>query len=437
MVGSRSSATESAARGRESAARNRVRLVCAQLLCGVGIASGVAVGGLIAEHVAGTMSAAGFAQTAVVVGAGVLAVPLARLADRRGRRWSLSLGFALAAVGAVLVLLAVAASQLWLLLLGMLLLGSGTATNLQSRYAATELVEPHHQARAMSIVLWATTVGSVAGPNLSGPGAQLGAAIGINPLSGPYLFSVVAFAGAAIVTLTLRMGPPSARAGRERPAVGSFTALRRAAHHPRALFGLVAIVTGQMMMTSVMVMTPVSMNHEGMSLELVGFVISVHVLGMYAASPLFGWLADRIGAGKVASIGTGLFVLAFLIGGFDALSMHSDVARVMVALGLLGLGWSASIIGGSTMLTQSVSTEIKVPLQGAVDSLMNFGAAALAALAGPILAFGGFFAVNVMAACILVPVAVLGIRARLRDRGGAAVATEDATATPDGPGAAH
>jgi MFS family permease len=399
--------------------KNQARLVCAQVLCGIGIASGVAVGGVLAEQVSGTTGAAGFAQTAVVVGAGLLAIPLARLAARRGRRWSLSLGFSLGAVGALLILVAVATMQFWLLLLGMMLFGSGTATNLQSRYAATDLVDVRNQARAMSIVLWATTIGSVAGPNLSEPGSRLGAFLGINPLSGPYLFSVAAFVLAALVVSTLRVGlPPGMTAGKksaETPKVGAIAALKLAMRNPNALFALVAIVTGQMMMTSVMVMTPVSMNHEGMSLELVGFVISVHVIGMYAASPLFGWLADRIGARRVAFLGAVLFVVAFALGAFDATAPHSDMVRIMIALGILGLGWSASIIGGSTLLTQSVAVGSRVPLQGAVDSLMNFGAAALAALAGPVLAMGGFFAVNIMAACVLTPFVFFGVRAIRRD----------------------
>ncbi|WP_082487707.1 MFS transporter [Leifsonia sp. Root112D2] len=424
-----------------SARANQARLIVAQLLGGVGIASGVAVGGLLAERVAGNTQSAGFAQTAAVIGAGVLAIPLARLAARRGRRASLTLGFGLGAVGAVVVLAAVIGQQFWLLLAGMMLFGSGTATNLQSRYAATELVEPRHQARAMSIVLWATTVGSVAGPNLSEPGNNLGSAIGLEPFAGPYLFSVVAFLLAALVVATLRMGlPPGSRprrargasvtagvdatavvadagavsgadAGAEHPKpVTVLAALRIAARDRHALFALVAIVAGQMMMVSVMVMTPVSMSHDGMSLELVGLVISVHILGMYAASPLFGALSDRIGPKAVVLLGALLFVTAFTLGAMDATAPHSDMGRIMVSLGLLGLGWSASIIGGSTLLTQSVSPSARVPLQGAVDAMMNLGAAALAAVAGPVLAWGGFLAVNVMAACILAPLIVLGVR---------------------------
>lgn len=420
-----------------SARANQARLIVAQLLGGVGIASGVAVGGLLAERVAGNTQSAGFAQTAAVIGAGVLAIPLARLAVRRGRRASLTLGFGLGAAGAVVVLAGVVGQQFWLLLAGMMLFGSGTATNLQSRYAATELVEPRHQARAMSIVLWATTVGSVAGPNLSEPGNNLGSAIGLEPFAGPYLFSVVAFLLAALVVATLRMGlPPGSRprrargasvtagvdatavgvdavadAGAEHPKpVTVLAALRIAARDRHALFALVAIVAGQMMMVSVMVMTPVSMSHDGMSLELVGLVISVHILGMYAASPLFGALSDRIGPKAVVLLGALLFVTAFTLGAMDATAPHSDMGRIMVSLGLLGLGWSASIIGGSTLLTQSVSPSTRVPLQGAVDAMMNLGAAALAAVAGPVLAWGGFLAVNVMAACILAPLIVLGVR---------------------------
>lgn len=425
---------------------NQARLVVAQLLGGVGIACGVAVGGLLAERVAGNTESAGFAQTAVVIGAGVLALPLARLAARRGRRASLTLGFGLGSVGAVVILLGVVGAQFWLLLAGMMLFGSGTATNLQSRYAATELVEPRHQARAMSIVLWATTVGSVAGPNLAQPGSALGSTLGIEPLVGPYLFSVVAFLLAALVVATLRMGlPPGSRAaagssvssGRPAdapapvpaqpaapvparaaasagtPPVASVTALaalRAAGRSAHALFAIVSIVAGQMMMTAVMVMTPVSMSHEGMALDLVGIVISVHILGMYAASPVFGWLADRIGPRSVVLVGAGLFTASFALGSLDAAAPHSDMARIMVALCLLGLGWSASIIGGSTLLTQSVAAEARVPLQGSVDAMMNLGAAALAALAGPVLALGGFLAVNVMGAAILAPLVVLGAR---------------------------
>jgi MFS family permease len=450
-----SDATRAAAHHEPDRGRgNRARLVIAQLLCGVGIASGVAVGGILAEHLSGMMGVAGFAQTASVVGAGIMAIPLARLATRWGRRWSLTMGFATAMVGAALILVAVASMQFWLYMIAMLLFGSGTATNLQSRYAAMEFSKPGAEARSMSIVLWATTIGSIAGPNLSGPGSDIGKALGIDPMGGPYLFSLLGFLFAALVVCTIRPlakssqsrvatdagaggdGAPShdtaleagkasrdvaGRAGAEHPRLGTFAALRRAAGHPRALFALACVIGSQMMMTSVMVMTPVSMNNDGMSLEIVGIVISVHIIGMYAASPVFGWLADRLGPARVAWMGVGIFLVSFLLGGWDATLGNGAMPPLMIALFCLGLGWSACLIGGSALLVESVSERVRVPLQGASDSLMNFGAAALGALAGPVLAFGGFFAVNLMAFLVLAVLAALGVRAGLNRRNAAQV----------------
>ncbi|WGW11273.1 MFS transporter [Saxibacter everestensis] len=404
--------------------RNQALLIVAQLFSGVGIASGVAVGGLLSEEVSGTTSAAGFGQTATVLGAGLVAMPLARMAGRHSRRWALTIGFGIGALGAAIILLAAASTQFWLLLIGMLCFGSATAAGLQSRYAAAELAPPATQARAMSIVVWATTLGTVAGPNLSEPGSRLGQLLGMNHLVGPYLFAVVSFGLAALVVACLRTSVPSSR----RPAqagdtvassvpvepgkpVGTAQALREAISRPNALFALVTIIGGHMMMVSVMVMTPIHMNHGGMSLELVGIVISVHVLGMYAASPLFGWLADKIGARTTALTGAGIFAIAIVVGLLDATSGHSSMGRISIALGILGLGWSCCLIGGSALLNQSIDEEARVPLQGASDAMMNFGAAIMAALAGPVLANGGFLWINLMAALILLPLILLGVRA--------------------------
>ena len=168
------------------------------------------------------------------------------------------------------------------------------------------------------------------------------------------------------------------------------------------------------MMATVMVMTPVTMNDEGVSLEVIGLVISVHIVGMYAASPLFGWLADRIGPARVAWAGIALFLLAFLVGGCDAVLYGGATAPLMAALLLLGLGWSACLIGGSALLVDSVPQRARLPLQGASDALMNFGAAALGALAGPVLALGGFFAVNLIALVVLLLLVIAGVRATRR-----------------------
>lgn len=392
---------------------NQVRLALAQLFSGLGIASGVAVGGLLTEQISGTEELAGLAQTCTVLGAAIVALPLARLAVSRGRRRALTLGFAIGCVGAVLILVAAATSFLPLLLVGMLLFGSATATGLQSRYAATDLAPAHHRGRAMAIVIWATTVGSVAGPNLSEPGARLGQSLGMTSLVGPYLFSVTAFALAAIVASTLRPPRVSHAVVRTHPKVRD--CLVAASRNRHATFGLVAIVTGQMMMTSVMVMTPIHMNMEGMALHLIGIVISLHILGMYGLSPLFGWLTDKLGPRMVIGIGMMLFAIAFLVGVLDAQST-SNMPRISTALFLLGTGWSACLIAGSNLLSQSVVEDQRIPMQGAADALMNFGAAGIAAVAGPILTAGGFLWINLTAACILAVLGIAGGRTLVSDR---------------------
>ncbi|WP_425864068.1 MFS transporter [Arthrobacter sp. TWP1-1] len=401
--------------------RNQTVLVIGQLLSGVGVASGVAVGGILAAQLAGTTAASGFVQTASALGAGLVAVPLANLAVRAGRRWALSTGFALGAMGAALVLLAAALGQFWLMAVGMLFFGSATAAGLQARYAAVDGAPQEKAGRAMAIVIWATTVGSVAGPNLSEPGRLLGIRLGLVPLSGPFTFSLVAFVTAALVIAVFFLTPSatveldaagSAAAGTAAAPSkrhGAWRALRLASHNPQTLAALAAVTGGHAIMVGVMVMTPVAMNSHGHPLEIIGIVISLHILGMYAASPLFGWLVDRIGALAVILAGSGIFLAAITLGAI--VSDSSDPMLMSAALVMLGLGWSACLIGGSSLLNQSAAAELRVPLQGANDMLMNFAAAGMAALAGPVLAAGGFFWVNMMALAVLVPMVVLIIRA--------------------------
>lgn len=413
--------------------RNQIVLVVGQLLSGVGVASGVAVGGILAAELAGTTAASGFVQTASALGAGLVAVPLANLAVRSGRRWALSAGFALGAVGATMVLLAAALGQFWLMAAGMMFFGSATAAGLQARYAAVDGAPPEKAGRAMAIVIWATTIGSVAGPNLSEPGRRFGISLGLMPLSGPYVFSLVAFVTAALVIAVFFLTPPpaaglpgagvapvgtqhggaapTAATTSEKPAKqhGAWRALTLASHNPRALAALAAVTGGHAIMVGVMVMTPVAMNSHGHSLEIIGIVISLHILGMYAASPLFGWLVDKFGALPVVLFGCGILLSAIGLGA--VVSDNGNPLAMSIALALLGLGWSACLIGGSSLLNESAPADLRVPLQGATDMMMNFGAAGMAALAGPVLAIGGFFWVNMMALAVLLVVVTFGVRA--------------------------
>ncbi|MCD2443577.1 MFS transporter [Agromyces sp. SYSU K20354] len=440
-------------------------LIVNQLLAGIGVASGIAVAALLVDELTGVVALAGLAQSASVLGAALAAIPLARLAVRAGRHVSLATGYACAFAGAVLIVVAAASGWVVLVFLGLAAFGAGAAAGLQARFAATEVAAPGFEARYMSLVLWATTLGSVAGPLLSEAGAEFGAALGLPPLVGPFLLSGAVFALSSLLVAALLRLPkagvlesdtapvaeadpadPERVAGADaadpepvgrvasdeggrvsRPAppasrrsVGAWAALRIAVREPRALFAVLAIVCAHTVMVGVMVMTPVHMTAHGLSLSLVGVVISIHILGMYGASPIVGWLADRVGSARVIVLGIGFLLTAALIG---ILMPADDVLLIPLALGLLGLGWSCGLIGGSTMLNHSVDASIRVPLQGATDAAMNLAAAASAALSGVVLGLGGFAGVNMVAVLVLVPLVIAGLRARRAGRATEAAAS--------------
>ncbi|SDF64540.1 Predicted arabinose efflux permease, MFS family [Blastococcus fimeti] len=391
-------------------------------LAGLGVTVGITAGGLLARDVAGTDSAAGLGQTAGVLGAAVLAVPLARISDAAGRRAGLSVGYLLSVVGAVVTVVAAAASSLVLLLVGLFLFGSATACGLQARYAAADLATPEHRGRALSLVVWATTIGSVLGPNLAAPGADLGTALGLPPLAGAFVVSAVVFAVVAVVLLTLLRPDPlllarqsGGRTGAPPPRTATGTALRAVWATPSGRLGLVSVVVAHSVMVGVMVMTPVHMGHAGGGedavLRVVGLVISVHVAGMYLFSPLVGALVDRSGAATVVALGGGLLLAAAAVSGPAG---PAESLRLGVGLLLLGLGWSCGLIAGSALVTGSVGPELRPTAQGGTDLLMGLGAALAGVAGGPLLAWGGFGLVTAVSATLVLPLVVVWVSVALR-----------------------
>lgn len=393
-----------------STTRSLVALVIGNILGGIGVASGIAVGALLVATMGGT-ELSGVGQALSVLGAGLLAVPLARLATMRGRRRALATGYVIAAVGGLIVLIGARLDQLLVVFLGLLMFGAAQATNLQTRYAASELATPARRATIMSVVIWATTIGSVAGPNLSTAGASLGRPLGIPDLAGPYLFSVTGFVLACAVIALVFVGrkvDPASSPAAAGPKLGALAALRWAAGHPVARFAVVLIVTGHAVMVGIMSMTPVHLGQGGHGLQIIGLTISLHIMGMYALSPLVGWLADRFGPMRVALAGLVQFAIVAVIILIEA----DHYIAVVIALILLGTGWSCTTIAGSALLASVDSGEVRVPLQGATDALMNYGAATAALLGGPLLALIGYGGLALVSALAIIPAGAIGWYAR-------------------------
>lgn len=384
-------------------------LTAAQVLSGVGVAATVAAGSLLVASITGSEAMAGLAQTFGVLGAAALALPLAALTRRGGRRLALSLGYFLGSVGAVFAIIGGVYRLTAVVLLGTFLVGAASAAGYQARFAAVDLAKADSRAKHLSIVVWGSTFGAVLGPNLMAPFGYISASLGLPQLIGPYLLAVFMLGlGAILISLGLSPDPYllSYKIMNQFKEVTSNNsaklALKNIAQSQNALIGLLAIVIGHIAMVSIMVMTPIHMAHVDVSLQLIGLVISVHIAGMYALSPVMGWMADYFG--RIATIGFGVITLLFsaLIAG---LSAPDQVVGLGIGLFLLGLGWSATLIAGSTLLSESVTLEQKAASQGASDLIMNLGGAVGGAVAGVIIATLSYGWLCLMSS---IPVAIFG-----------------------------
>jgi MFS family permease len=393
-------------------------LFVSQVLGGLGVAAGIAVGVLLAQDVAGSATLAGLAQTATVLGAALAAVPLARLMSAHGRRRGLATGYTVGGVGAVLAIVAAVLDSFPMLLAGLLLFGASTASSMQARFAATDLAAPAHRGRDLSIIVWASTTGSVLGPNLIEPGGTVAGALQLPLLAGPYVFSVIVFGLTVLLLLTKLRPDPLLLARESGPQTGRVPptriahSMRTIAASRSAVLALGAIAVAHTIMISVMVMTPVHMHHGGAELSVIGLVISVHVAGMYALSPVVGWLADRLGRVPMILVGVGILGIALVLAGAAPAGSSPGLA---VGLFLLGVGWSFNMVAGSTLLTESLPATERPAAQGAADLVMGLCGAVGGAVGGVVVGWLGFGALAIGVAPLLMVVLVLaGARRTLR-----------------------
>ena len=418
--------------------RTLALLFVTQIIGGVGVAIGITVGVLLAAEMGGP-GISGLVSSAAVIGAALLAVPATRLMRTGGRRPGLVVAYLLGAVGALIVVAGAAWDQLALVFVGTFLFGGGTTANLQARYTAVDLAEPARRGRQLSLVVWATTLGAVAGPSLAPVADRAVRGYGLPEYAGPFAFSAVAFAVAGLlvyallrpdpllIARSLAAAPPDAAIpaqaaaaqsaalappGREsRGASGGLrSGWRAVAANPSARLGMSAVAVGHLVMVGVMSMTPVHIGAGGQDhvavLRIVGIVLSVHIAGMYALSPVMGWLTDLAGRRPVILLGIGLLGCACAVAG----TAGHDTARLSVGLGLLGLGWSATMVAGSTLLSESIDVAVRPAAQGLSDMVMGFAGASAGALSGLLLQVGGYSTLTLLAAIAIVPLLALALR---------------------------
>ncbi len=392
--------------------RRTVRVLAAgQVLGGIAFGATVSLGALLAADLSGQEALSGLATASVTLGASLCAIPLARLAARRGRRVALTLGNLFALVGIAVVITAASLRLFPLLIVGVILIGAGNAGNLQSRFAATDLADTGRRGRDLGTVVWATTVGAVAGPLLLTPGEAVGELLGMPPLTGSYAFSIVAQIAAFVLYLTALRPDPLLTA--QRLAQSGEARREHIVETDRpvaARYAIFAVAGSHVVMASVMAMTPIHLAHlapDHVTL-VVGTTIALHVFGMYGLSPVFGVLADRVGRIATIMLGQALLAASLVLA---AVAPDAQVA-VVVALFLLGAGWSAATVAGAALLTESTLTALRPRRQGISDTVMTFSAAVGAVLAGLVLARIGYGGLALVALVIVVAVTVLALYAR-------------------------
>jgi MFS family permease len=377
-----------------------VALFASVALMNIAMVGASTSGTLIAAHLGGE-SASGVPNAAGVLGTALGAVCSGTLMARRGRRFALLAAYSLASAGALIAFGGALSGSLPPVVLGLLLLGIGNGGAQLSRYVAAEMFPASRKGFALSAIVWSGTIGAVVGPALIAPGAHAAAAQGLPPLSGPIAVSAVVTGFAVLATAILPRALGS-DAPRRRVQMGA--ALSR----PAVRLSIMAMLGAHLAMVSVMLMTPLQLAHHGHGLGVVGWVLSAHMIGMFALAPLSGRIADRFG-GRVA-IGAGVAVLlaaALLAGLFP--TAHSS--GLPLALFLLGYGWNLAFVGGSSVLSKDLPEDQRIQLQGGVDAIV-WGASGIASLsAGPLFGLGGYSLLAAVAGLLaLMPVIALSRR---------------------------
>ncbi|WP_145335874.1 MFS transporter [Paenibacillus xylanexedens] len=396
-------------------------VVISQIFGGAGLAAGLTVGALLAQDMLGSDSLSGLPAALFTLGSAAAALIVGRLSQQFGRRVGLAAGFIAGGAGATGVVFAALWDQIALLFVSLFIYGAGTATNLQARYAGTDLAPPNQRAKAISTALVFTTIGAVAGPNLVEPTGRMAISIGLPALSGPFIVAAAAYLIAGLVLLLFLRPDPFivAKAIDEEERLYKSTQVKadqnlqvkrnesdsESTHNRTGLIvGATVMVLTQIVMVGIMVMTPVHMKQHGHGLGDAGLVIGIHIAFMYLPSLLTGVLVDKLGR-TFMSYASGVTLL--LAGLSAAFAPGESMGLLIVALALLGLGWNFGLISGTAAIIDSTTPNVRAKTQGTIDVLIALAGASGGALSGMVMAGAGYSMLSLtggLMSLLLIPV---------------------------------
>ncbi|MEO2078197.1 MAG: MFS transporter [Bacillus sp. (in: firmicutes)] len=383
-----------------------------QIFGGAGLAAGVTVGALLAQQMLGTDAYAGLPSALLTFGSAGAALFVGRLSQAFGRRTGLTAGFMIGGLGALGVIMAAIINSVLLLFTSLLVYGAGSATNLQARYAGTDLANSKQRATAISMTMVFTTFGAVAGPNLVNVMGNFAISIGIPSLAGPFILAAVAYILAGVVLFIMLRPDPlviarTIEAANQEPSEKGQVATTEQIENKRGIVvGATVMILTQIVMVAIMTMTPVHMRHHGHSLAAVGLVIGFHIGAMYLPSLVTGVLVDKLGRTAMAIASGTTLLLAGLIAAF---APGDSMVLLVIALSLLGLGWNFGLISGTALIVDSTETSTRAKTQGTVDVLIALSGAAGGALSGMIVAGSSYLTLSLsggILSLLLIPVVI-------------------------------
>lgn len=391
----------------------RVLLVVSlsQVFGGAGLAAGVTVGALLAQQMLGTDAYAGLPVAIITLGSAGAALIVGKISQRYGRRTGLSTGFIVGGLGAIGVIIAAIMSSVILLFASLLIYGAGTATNLQARYAGTDLANNKQRATAISTTMVMTTFGAVAGPNLVGVMGEFASLIGVPTLAGPFILSAAAFILAGLVLFIMLRPDPLDIANRisaykQAEHVNKRDFVDKAINRRGLMIGATVMVLTQIVMVAIMTMTPVHMKHHGHGLDEIGIVIGFHIGAMYLPSLFTGVLVDKLGR-TAMSIASGITLL--FAGLLAAFAPSDSMILLVIALSLLGLGWNFGFISGTAQIVDSTEPSTRAKTQGTLDVFIALAGASGGALSGMVVANTSYATLSLsggLLSLVLIPIII-------------------------------
>ncbi len=376
-------------------------VILAQILGGAGLVAGITVGALIAKDMLGTDSLAGLPIALFTLGSAGAAMLIGRVSQAHSRRLGLAAGFIAGGIGAIGVIAATMLQSIVLLFISLLIYGSGTATNLQARYAGTDLANVKQRGTAVSLAMVATTFGAVAGPNLVDVMGKFAESVGVPALAGPFMLAAAAYILAGLVPLIFLRPDPLviSKALAAQPETGKHAnatkkkADKGTVNKQGIMLGAAVMVISQIVMVAIMTMTPVHMGEYGHSMGQIGMVIGIHIAAMYFPSLVTGMLVDKLGRMAMALASGAVLLASGLVAAF---APGESLVLITVALALLGLGWNLGLISGTALIVDSTDLSTRAKTQGSVDVFIALAGAAGGALSGIIVAAGSFTVLSLL-----------------------------------------